>query len=235
MYGYILQGRRGELSCGQKAGMWFRCAVLPTGGLFTKLRRGAVWRGLLRCGVGCAVMDETLQGEAARWGIAPVPVAPLRRRLLPQLLDALALPPDAAVVLRADCATAEVCRAAAILAGRARYLALHIPLGGAALGDWLCRRYGLSVGLPRPPELTVDFGDTPPAANTLCLGESCQRYQRIDYDAPAAAQVMPELREQFLAALFAAGGENVRPAVKTIQNNLLPTLDRREENLYNAE
>ena len=87
MYGYIEEGKKDSIERRQVLGMWFLAATLPTEGIFCSIRRRRVWRTLQKAGVRRAVMSEALTEEASSWGIAPVEVFPLRRALLPQLLE----------------------------------------------------------------------------------------------------------------------------------------------------
>ncbi len=59
-----------------------------------------------------------------------------------------------------------------------------------------------------------------PSGSTICLGEDCRRYQRIEYSLSGEKLGTWPLSEQLLAALFEAGGikkEEIR--VKTIVTN----------------
>ena len=73
------------------------------GGFFARRRAAAYLRRLYASGVRRGVFeDERMAAMAARYGIDPIPVLPLRLALLDRLLDALCIDglPAAAVYLR---------------------------------------------------------------------------------------------------------------------------------------
>ena len=152
--------------------------------------------------------------EPLRMGLAPVEVAPLRRALLPALLEQAfrqkrMTRQTASALLTAEGTSLPVYWAAQLLARRVRYLRLDTGCGQKALEDWLLSRYGLACG-GAEPELEVTLrreGD----ASALLLGENCLR-QRVDYILP------PHLEgtipgggegERLLAALYRQ--ERLRP------------------------
>ena len=129
MYGYVTWGRRPALTAENIGGVWFAAAALPETGPLAAYRRRLVWRELCHRGVSRCVLPEALEAEAARWGLLPVEVSPLRLAMLHQLLDTCGDLRRGTAVLRAECATPAVYRAAVVLAGRARYLSLELDNG----------------------------------------------------------------------------------------------------------
>mgnify|MGYP001073276322 CR=1 FL=1 len=87
MYGYIRQGRRTALTREVMGGVAFQ--VLTVGpGLLRRLRVRRLLRRMARHGVGTAVFEDGAWREtAARYGIRPVAVGPLRLAKLGELLD----------------------------------------------------------------------------------------------------------------------------------------------------
>ena len=161
-----------------------------------------------------------LEAEAARWGLEPIAVQELRLALLPRLLDLQGDLRRATALLRADCVTADVYRAAAVLAGRVRYLTLAVGGGEEALARALRQRFGLCTGSVERPAVTVSFGGAPEDGGTICLGQDCRRWQRVTY---GLAEDMPgpwPVSEQLLAVLFQAGEiKKEQIQVKTIAFN----------------
>lgn len=207
MYGYVEEGTRGALAAEEIAGGLFLHLTLPRSGLFCSCQRKKGWQQLYRAGVRCAVLPVSLTEEAARWGINPVPVYPLRRELLAAFLDRCGTTlQGAAVGLQAEYVSAEVVRAAELLAVRARYLLLHTGAGSDELAAYLHRRFGLAVGGAASAVLTVRFGCGAGQGRCLCLGEDCAAQQQVVYD---TALLLPqgerETDEQLLSALFALG------------------------------
>ena len=218
MYGYVTLGTPAAVAQRRIEGVWFMAAVLPESGILLRLRRRFVWRKLRRCGVRRCVMPETLEHEAARWGILPVEVQRLRQALLPQLLDRQGDLRRKTAALQAAHVTAAVANAAMVLARRVRYLSLEIGSGREVLERILWERFGLTVCGVGQAAVTVSFGGAP-SGNTICLGEDCRRYQRLTYRL-AAGEPENEVPEQLLAVLFEAGEikkEQIR--VKTIEPN----------------
>ncbi len=153
--------------------------------------------------------------ERLRLGLVPVETAPLRRAMLPALLEQAFRQKclsgaGASVRLTAEGTSLPVYWAAQLLVQRVRYLHLDTGYGQGALEEWLLQRYGLACG-GAEPELEVSLRrDGAPSA--LLLGENCMR-QEIDYIMP------PALRgeipgggegERLLAALYRQ--ERLRPA-----------------------
>ena len=139
--------------------------------------------------------------------------------MLHQLLDTCGDLRRGTAVLRAECATPTVYRAAVVLAGRVRYLSLELDNGGEALEQALRQRFGLCLGRVGQPAVTVSFGGAP-SENTICLGEDCRHYQRVTYDVPEGMPGPWPVSEPLLAVLFEAGAikkEQIR--VKTIAFN----------------
>lgn len=218
MYGYVTLGTPAAVAQRRIEGVWFMAAVLPESGILLRLRRHFVWRKLRRRGVRRCVMPETLEAEAARWGILPVEVCRLRQALLPQLLDRQGDLRRKTAALQAAHVTAAVAEAAVLLARRVRYLSLEIGSGREVLERILWERFGLTVCGVGQAAVTVSFGGAP-SGNTICLGEDCRRYQRLTYRL-TAGEPESEVPEQLLAVLFEAGEikkEQIR--VKTIEPN----------------
>ena len=197
MYGYIRQGRRTALTRETIGGVPFWVLTAGQGLL----------RRLARQGVSAAVFEDGAWREAAaRYGIRPVPVGPLRLAKLGELLDAVcpALSGKTARLCTGeDGSTAR--RAARVLVKRARYVAAEPP-GQAALEQWLLARYGVAAGCGgQTPAVTVWCGMAGEERDgaAVYLGEDCTARQEVRY---AAAGLGPwPVSEQLLAALFAAG------------------------------
>lgn len=163
-------------------------------------------RTLRRAGVREGVWSEAMP-PAAQMDLAPVDVSPLRRAMLPLLLEQALrqkrlTAQTASVRLAAEGTSLPVYWAAQVLAQRVRYLHLDTGYGQAALEQWLRQRYGLAAG-GAPPQLEVSLCRSgQPSA--LLLGENCQR-QRVDYiSPPALRESLPQGREGecLLAALW---------------------------------
>lgn len=199
MYGYIRQGRRTELTRELIGGVAFQVLTVGTGPL-RRVRARRLLRRLARQGVSAAVFEDGAWREAAaRYGIRPVPVGPLRLAKLGELLDAVcpALSGKTARLCTGeDGSTAR--RAARVLVKRARYV--------AALEQWMLARYGVAAGCGgQTPAVTVWCGMAGEERDgaAVYLGEDCTARQEVRY---AAAGLGPwPVSEQLLAALFAAG------------------------------
>ena len=204
MYGYIEQGNKGSVERRQILGMWFAAATLPTEGLLCRFHRRRVWRALQKMGVRRAVMDGGLMDEAQQWGVAPVEVFPLRRALLPQLLDLLPSLQGKTAALTAPCLTTDVETAACELARRGRYLRLEMERGGETLAAILYRRFGLTAGGVGEAALTVSFLGRA-EGRSLYLGEDCGAYQEVTYEVETPEKEGIKPQEMLLAALFEEG------------------------------
>lgn len=206
MYGYIRQGRRTALTRELIGGVPFQVLTVGTGPL-RRVRARRLLRRLARQGVSAAVFEDGAWREAAaRYGIRPVPVGPLRLAKLGELLDAVcpALSGKTARLCTGeDGSTAR--RAARVLVKRARYVAAEPP-GQAALEQWLLARYGVAAGCGgQTPAVTVWCGMAGEERDgaAVYLGKDCTARQEVRY---AAAGLGPwPVSEQLLAALFAAG------------------------------
>ena len=89
MYGYIRQGRRTALTRELIGGVAFQVLTVGTGPL-RRVRARRLLRRMARQGVSAAVFEDGAWREAAaRYGIRPVPVGPLRLAKLGELLDAV--------------------------------------------------------------------------------------------------------------------------------------------------
>lgn len=206
MYGYIRQGRRTELTRELIGGVPFQVLTVGTGPL-RRVRARRLLRRLARQGVSAAVFEDGAWREAAaRYGIRPVPVGPLRLAKLGELLDAVcpALSGKTARLCTGeDGSTAR--RAARVLVKRARCVAAEPP-GQAALEQWLLARYGVAAGCGgQTPAVTVWCGMAGEERDgaAVYLGEDCTARQEVRY---AAVGLGPwPVSEQLLAALFAAG------------------------------
>lgn len=200
------------------------------GGFFARRRAGAYLRRLYASGVRRGVFeDERMAAMAARYGIDPIPVLPLRLALLDRLLDALCIDglPAAAVYLRCGRGGEAAARhAAAVLARRARYIRLDEG-DPAGLTDLLLHRWGISPGDGGlTPALTVCTGHDAPTIDgpALYLTDDCARVQSVTYASPS-------LPEPLLAALTAA--DKCQPSEIHVAS-VISFLDRRRENNYNA-
>ena len=206
MYGYIRQGRRTALTRELIGGVAFQVLTVGTGPL-RRVRARRLLRRLARQGVSAAVFEDGAWREAAaRYGIRPVPVGPLRLAKLGELLDAVC-PALSGKIARLctgeDGSTAR--RAERVLVKRARYVAAEPP-GQAALEQWMLARYGVAAGCGgQTPAVTVWCGMAGEERDgaAVYLGEDCTARQEVRY---AAAGLGPwPVSEQLLAALFAAG------------------------------
>lgn len=206
MYGYIRQGRRTALTREFIGGVPFQVLTVGTGPL-RRVRARRLLRRLARQGVSAAVFEDgAWQESAARYGIRPVPVGPLRLAKLGELLDAVCpvlSGKTARLCTGEDGSTAR--RAARVLVKRARYVAAEPP-GQAALEQWLLARYGVAAGCGgQTPAVTVWCGMAGEERDgaAVYLGEDCTARQEVRY---AAVGLGPwPVSEQLLAALFAAG------------------------------
>ena len=219
MYGYVTWGRRPALTAENIGGVWFAAATLPEGGFLAAYRRGRLLRRLRRQGIVRCVLPPSLTAEAKRYGLQGVAVEGLRLALLPQLLDMQGDLRRKTAVLRAEYVSSAVYRAAAVLAGRVRYLALEVERGGEELARQLRQRFGLCTGRVGEPAVTVSFSGMP-EGNAICLGEDCQRFQQITYALPEGLLEPWPVSEQLLAVLFEAGEiKKEQIHVKTISFN----------------
>lgn len=199
-------------------------------GFFARRRAAAYLRHLYASGIRRGVFeDERIAAMAARYGIDPVPVLPLRLALLDRLLDALCIDglPAAAVYLRCGRGGEVAARqAAAVLARRVRYIRLDEG-DPAGLTDLLLRRWGISPGDGGlTPALTVCTGHDASAVTgpVLYLTDDCARVQSVTYGSPS-------LPEPLLAALTEA--DKCQPSEIHVAS-VISFLDRRRENNYNA-
>lgn len=206
MYGYIRQGRRTALTCEIIGGVPFR--VLTAGeGLLRRWQTRRLLRRMARRGVTAAVFEDgAWQETAARYGIRPVPVGPLRLAKLSELLDSVCPALSGKTVrLHTGGDGSAARRAAQVLVRRGRYILLEPP-GQPALAQWLLERYGLAAGSGgQPPAVTVwcGTGGETPCGAAVYLGEDCAARQQVTYGAEGLAPW--PVSEQLLAALFAAG------------------------------
>lgn len=199
-------------------------------GFFARRRAAAYLRHLYASGIRRGVFEgERMAAMAARYGIDPIPVLPLRLALLDRLLDALCIDglPAAAVYLRCGRGGEAAARqAAAVLARRVRYIRLDEG-DPAGLTDLLLRRWGISPGDGGlTPALTVCTGHDASAVTgpVLYLTDDCARVQSVTYGSPS-------LPEPLLAALTAA--DKCQPSEIHVAS-VISFLDRRRENNYNA-
>lgn len=199
-------------------------------GFFARRRAAAYLRHLYASGIRRGVFEgERMAAMAARYGIDPIPVLPLRLALLDRLLDALCIDglPAAAVYLRCGRGGEAAARqAAAVLARRVRYIRLDEG-DPAGLTDLLLRRWGISPGDGGlTPALTVCTGHDASAVTgpVMYLTDDCARVQSVTYGSPS-------LPEPLLAALTAA--DKCQPSEIHVAS-VISFLDRRRENNYNA-
>lgn len=206
MYGYIRQGQRTVLTREVIGGVPFR--VLTAGRGWQRLRVRSLLRRLARHGVRTAVFeDDTWQTAAARYGIHPVPVGPLRLAKLEELLDCLCPALSGKTVqlcVGKDGGAAR--QAAQVLAKRARYIELTPP-GQTALAQWLLARYGVAAGSGGQQAAAVVWCGTADSVSegpAIYLGADCAARQEVRYEAAGLAPW--PVSEQLLAALLAADG-----------------------------
>lgn len=199
-------------------------------GFFARRRAAAYLRHLYASGIRRGVFeDERMAAMAARYGIDPVPVLPLRLALLDRLLDALCIDGLSAAAVYLRCGRggeAAARQAAAVLARRVRYIRLDEG-DPAGLTDLLLRRWGISPGDGGlTPALTVCTGHDASAVTgpVLYLTDDCARVQSVTYGSPS-------LPEPLLAALTAA--DKCQPSEIHVAS-VISFLDRRRENNYNA-
>lgn len=199
-------------------------------GFFARRRAAAYLRHLYASGIRRGVFeDERMAAMAARYGIDPVPVLPLRLALLDRLLDALCIDGLSAAAVYLRCGRggeAAARQAAAVLARRVRYIRLDEG-DPAGLTELLLRRWGISPGDGGlTPALTVCTGHDASAVTgpVLYLTDDCARVQSVTYGSPS-------LPEPLLAALTAA--DKCQPSEIHVAS-VISFLDRRRENNYNA-
>ena len=147
------------------------------------------------------MLPKHLAAEGLQWGIMPVEVYPLRRALLPQILDCCPPLQGKTVRLAAPYVTAAVGDAAEVLAQRARYVDLQVGQGGEKLALQLQQRYGLAVGAVGAVALTVDFGSDS-RGRCIHLSEDCADHEEVRYYAEKLADVGVEVQEQLLSVLW---------------------------------
>lgn len=138
--------------------------------------------------------------------LQPVDCAPLRRALLPQLLDwaeeQWQIPLSRSTVrLCAEKTDGETVQAAITLARRARYLVLDTGAGQEVLAEELQRRFGLGQGGGKAVLEVCLSGERRGGAPVLYLGEEGLRRQRLEL----AASVLPQGPETAFSAIFQAG------------------------------
>ena len=174
---------------------------------------------LRQAGVREGVWGEELP-EALQMHLSPIEVTPLRRAMLPALLEQALRQKrmtgqTASVRLTAEGTSLPVYWAAQLLARRVRYLHLDTGDGQAALEDWLLHRYGLACGGASPAlEVTLRRTGDPSA---LLLGENC-REQAVEYILPPALEgLIPagSEGEGLLAALYRQ--ERLRPGELSVE------------------
>ena len=145
---------------------------------------------------------ELLRGTT----LQPVDCGPLRRALLPQLLDWAELRWQiplgrCAVRLTARQTDGATVQAAFALARRVRYLELDTGAGQAVLAEELQRRLGLGGGHSGPVMLEVCLsGECRGAAPVLHLGGEMAQ-QRLELTAPH----LPDGEESLFSAIFQEG------------------------------
>lgn len=219
MYGYVTEGK-GSGGYREILGAWFYCVTLPAGKGLHALRRRQLWQKMRRMGIRRAVLPACFVAEAARWGIEPVEVYPLRRAVLLQLLECCPPMEGKTVRLTAPYVSVSVGETAEVLAQRARYIDLQVGQGREELCAHLQRRYGLAVGAVGPVVLTVRFDDETGWGKSLHLGEGCARYESVTYDVPRLASAGIAVEEQLLSALLMGGYlKKEEIVVKSITSN----------------
>ena len=204
--GLPLIRKRVELLCGMPL-----CRVEISGKAMPLLRPflRREERILRQAGVREGAWQDNLP-ECLHLGLVPVETAPLRRAVLPALLEQAfrqkrLSDKNASVRLTADGTSLPVYWAAQLLVQRVRYLHLQVGYGQQALEDWLLQRYGLACG-GADAALEVSLcADGPNSA--LLLGENCPG-QEVEYILPPALRdAVPGgvEGERLLAALYRQG------------------------------
>ena len=170
-----------------------------------------------------------------REGLAPVPVWPLRRALLPELIGCAAqqwglVLQRGTVLVTAAYTDPEVRRAAELLVGRCRYLRLDTGRGREQLEEHLRWQYGLAPSGAGHPLLQVSF-DGRSGPRTIRLDQQAEAAQRVVYGVPEHWEEGVCCREPLLAYLWQAGR---LPLEGICVKSLGPALDRVGETHYNA-
>ncbi len=197
MIGQVVYGR-GKSRKERIRGALFYTVYLPRQGWLSPCRRARRWRELRKNGVRFALFPPELREEAARFGVRPVSVAPLRRALMDQLVGR-----GGCVRLAAHRVDGDVQRAALLLSRRYRHVVLDVGPGQEDLSRLLYRRFGVAGGSGKDWEMTVTFRDEAEKGRAIYLGEGCAAYQRITYR--LADEQADEPDEAWLGALFLAG------------------------------
>ncbi|MBE6919707.1 MAG: hypothetical protein E7469_08500 [Ruminococcaceae bacterium] len=165
----------------------------------------AALREMARRGVRRVVVQGGEVPELALFGMTAVEPWPLRRALLPQLLDwaerEWQLPlRTSAVLLSADSSGADTCRAARLLCQRARYVLLDTGVGQAELEARLRSTEGLGVGGGKPVLEVCLRAESRSGVPVLYLGRGCAAQQRLELTASG----LENGEESLLCALFQA-------------------------------
>lgn len=211
MLGWIIEGkenaRRARLTRRIIAGTALWVLELPQRPVPGKRQlarwlRAMVRRGVVRVALGTEVPAELM----VRFGLQPVEVFPLRRALLPRLLDRVERQWNlelrgGAVMLRSEETDSAVWQAAQTLVHRSRYLVLRTGAGQEQLADALRCRYGMGQGWTGRAALQVCMGEeTESGIPALHLGRRCRQQQKLVLCAPT----VPEAEESLICALFQA-------------------------------
>lgn len=178
----------------------------PPRGPWQRRRWGKALEAMRAAGVRCTAVQGAAEPWLHRYGLQRAQELPLRRALLPQLLDwaegAWGLPlRSGTVLLSAPAADRETGEILLQLGRRVRYVAVSAGPGQEALEELLLRRLGLGQGRPDRAVLELCLGEERQGrAPALYLGRDCARQQRLQ-----AAVEGEEWPETVLAALFQAG------------------------------
>ena len=199
--------RRPQLQQQQICGTDF--AVLraaPPRGWWQKRRLGRALEAMVAAGVRCTAVQGAAEEWLRRYGMQRAREAPLRRALLPQLLDRVEADwgldlRNGTVLLSAPAADRETGEILLQLGRRVRYVAVAAGTGQGELEALLLHRLGLGQGRPDRAALEICLGEVRRGgAPALYLGQDCARQQRLQTIVNGE-----EWPETVPAALFQAG------------------------------
>ena len=178
----------------------------PPRGWWQKRRLGRALETMAAAGVRCTAVQGAAEEWLRRYGLHRAQEFPLRRALLPQLLDRAEADwgldlRNGTVLLSASTADREARELLLQLGRRVRYVAVSAGPGQGTLEELLLRRLGLGQGRPDRAALEICLdGVRQGRSPALYLGQDCARQQRL-----CAAVRGEEWPETVLAALFQAG------------------------------
>ena len=208
MLGWIIcrEGCCGTLQRRVVCGMPFLVVEVPAVRRRADRRRlRSALRVMERYGVRQVVVQGGTLPELAKFDMVQLDPYPLRRALLPQLMEWIARAQawdlkKETVLLSAQSSCDKVWCAAVELSRMVRYVLPDTGAGQSVLEDALRRQLGLSAG-GGTPVMEVCMDRTPHSRlPCLHLGQDCAQKQRIDLWWPK----LPEADENILCALFLA-------------------------------